>query len=123
MLTSTTLVLLMTAPVWRLFFGGLVRKKNILSVMMQCMTLMGVMSIVWAVYGYSLCFSGDLGGLGFLGDWQNFGMNGVAPYWDGTQQVIPHQTGTGIPKLLHFAFQMMFFIITPALICGAFAER
>lgn len=123
MLTATALVLLMTAPGLALFYGGLVRKKNILSVMMQCMTLMGVMSVIWAVYGYSLSFSGDLGGVGLLGDWQNFGMRGVAPYWDGTQQVIPHQTGTGIPKLLHFAFQMMFFIITPALICGSFAER
>ncbi|HET6422575.1 MAG TPA: ammonium transporter [Planctomycetaceae bacterium] len=123
MLTATTLVLLMTAPGLALFYGGLVRKKNILSVMMQCMTLMSVMSVIWAAYGYSLCFSGDVAGLGLIGDFQHVGLMGVAPYWDGSQQVIPPQVGTGIPKLLHFAFQMMFFIITPALICGAFAER
>jgi Amt family ammonium transporter len=123
MLTATALVLLMTAPGLALFYGGLVRKKNILSVMMQCMTLMGMMSVIWAAYGYSLCFSGDLGGYGLIGDFQNVGLMGIAPDWDGAQQVIPPQVGTGIPKLLHFAFQMMFFIITPALICGAFAER
>ncbi|MDP1797328.1 MAG: ammonium transporter [Planctomycetaceae bacterium] len=123
MLTSTTLVLMMTAPGLALFYGGLVRKKNILSVMMQCISLMGVMSVIWAIYGYSLCFSGDLGGVGLIGDLSHFGMAGVAATWDGTQQIIPPQVGTGIPKLLHFAFQMMFFIITPALICGAFAER
>ncbi len=123
MLTASALVLLMTAPGLALFYGGLVRKKNILSVMMQCISLMGVMSLIWAAYGYSLCFSGDVGGVGLIGDLQNVGMVGVVPYWDGSQQVIPPQVGTRIPKLLHFAFQMMFFIITPALICGAFAER
>ncbi len=123
MLTSTTLVLMMTAPGLALFYGGLVRKKNILSVMMQCISLMGLMSLIWAFYGYSLCFSGDLGGLGIIGDFSHVGMLGVTSTWDGTQQIIPAQAGTGIPKLLHFAFQMMFFIITPALICGAFAER
>lgn len=123
MLISTTLVLMMTAPGLALFYGGLVRKKNILSVMMQCISLMGVMSVIWALYGYSLCFSGDVGGLGLIGDFGYCAMQGVTSTWDGTQQLIPPQVGTGIPKLLHFAFQMMFFIITPALICGAFAER
>lgn len=123
MLTSTTLVLMMTAPGLALFYGGLVRKKNILSVMMQCISLMGIMSVIWALYGYSLCFSGDLGGVGLIGDFSHWGMQGVSSTWDGTQQIIPAQVGTGIPKLLHFAFQMMFFVITPALICGAFAER
>lgn len=123
MLVATAFVLMMTAPGLALFYGGLVRKKNVLGMMMQCLFLMGMMSVVWAAYGYSLCFGGDLGGAGFIGDFRHLGMQGVASMWDGTAQMIPAQPGTGIPKLLHFAFQMMFFIITPALICGAFAER
>jgi ammonium transporter, Amt family len=120
MLVSSALVLMMTAPGLALFYGGLVRKKNILSVMMQCVFLMGLMSLVWAALGYSLCFSNDIGG-GFVGDLGYAGMQGVLAEWKNGEQVVP-AAGT-IPRLLHFVFQMMFFIITPALICGAFAER
>ena len=121
MLTSSALVLMMTAPGLALFYGGLVRKKNILGVMMQCVFLMGVMSVVWALWGYSLVFSGDLGGAGLIGDLGFAGLNGVIPTWVNGQQVVPQwQT---VPRSVHMIFQMMFFIITPALICGAFAER
>ena len=122
MLTSSALVLMMTAPGLALFYGGLVRKKNILSVMMQCITLMGVMSVVWALYGYSLCFGDSVGGMGLIGDLKYAFLNGVSPYWDGQQSVHP-ALNASIPRSVHMIFQMMFFIITPALICGAFAER
>ncbi|HUQ71656.1 MAG TPA: ammonium transporter [Planctomycetaceae bacterium] len=120
MLVSSAMVLMMTAPGLALFYGGLVRKKNVLSVMMQCVYLMGLMSLVWAAYGYSLVFSGDVGG-GMIGDFGFAGMQGVSATWDGTTQTVP-QLAT-VPRLVHFIFQMMFFIITPGLICGAFAER
>jgi Amt family ammonium transporter len=122
MLVSSAFVLMMTAPGLALFYGGLVRKKNILGVMMQCVFLMGIMSLVWALWGYSLVFSGDLAGAGLIGDFGYVGLNGVLPTIDSSgQQTIP-QEGT-IPKSLHMVFQMMFFIITPGLICGAYAER
>jgi len=121
MLTSSALVLMMTAPGLAMFYGGLVRKKNILGVMMQCIFLMGIMSLVWALWGYSLVFSGDLGGAGFIGDFGFAGLQGVMPTWENGQQVIP-QVAT-VPRSVHMIFQMMFFIITPALICGAYAER
>jgi Amt family ammonium transporter len=116
---------MMTAPGLALFYGGLVRKKNILSVMMQCITLMGVMSIIWALYGYSLCFGHSVGDLGLIGDGEFLLLKGVSPYWDAVQGKAVHPgIGTmGIPRSVHMIFQMMFFIITPALICGAFAER
>jgi Amt family ammonium transporter len=89
--------------------------------MMQCMFLMGAMSVVWVVCGYSLCFSGDLGGAGFVGDFGYVLLNNVSATFEGGTQQIPLE-GT-IPRLLHCVYQMMFFIITPALICGAYAER
>ena len=125
MLTSSALVLMMTAPGLAMFYGGLVRKKNILGVMMQCITLMGLMSVIWAGYGYSLCFGDSVGGLGLIGDFKYAMLNGVAPYWDAAAEkgIHPPYGTTGIPRSVHMVFQMMFFIITPALICGAFAER
>lgn len=120
-LIASALVLMMTAPGLALFYGGLVRKKNILGVMMQCVFLMGIMSLVWAGWGYSLVFSGDVGGLGLIGDFGFAGLQGVIPIWENGNAVTP-QLGT-IPRSIHMIFQMMFFIITPALICGAFAER
>ena len=119
MLVSCALVLMMTAPGLALFYGGLVRKKNILGVMMQCMFLMGIMSLVWAGWGYSLAFSGDIKGI--VGNLDFAMLKDVMPSWKDGAQVIPAE-GT-IPRSLHMVFQMMFFIITPALICGAFAER
>ncbi|MEO1998778.1 MAG: ammonium transporter [Planctomycetaceae bacterium] len=120
MLTSSALVLMMTAPGLALFYGGLVRKKNILSVLMQCLFLMGLMSVVWSFWGYSLAFGSDILG-GFIGGGDYLLLKNVLPSWNGTQSVVP--MAGSIPRSLHMVFQMMFFIITPALICGAFAER
>lgn len=128
MLMSSALVLMMTAPGLALFYGGLVRKKNILSVMMQCMFLAGMLSIVWALWGYSLAFDDDLEGLhGFIGGFGKVAMNGVMSHWDSGKQAVVTPLATPmaptIPALVFLAYQGMFFIITPALICGAFAER
>jgi len=129
MLTSCALVLFMTAPGLAMFYGGLVRKKNVLGVMMQCIFLMGLMAILWALYGYSLSFGGDpskaqeTGYNRFVGNGQFLLMNNVQRAWDATagQPVTPMEGA--LPRLTHMLFQGMFFIITPALICGAFAER
>ena len=119
-LVCSALVLMMTAPGLALFYGGLVRKKNVLSVLMQCAALTGLMSVVWVVCGYSFAFgSGVLGG--FIGGVDYVLLDGVLPEWIDGQQVVPME-GT-LPRSVHMVFQMMFFIITPALICGAFAER
>jgi Amt family ammonium transporter len=111
-LMSSALVLLMT-PALAFFYGGMVRRKNILSVLMQCFIIVCVLSIQWVLIGYSLSFGPSKG---FWGGLQWMGLNGVGlePYADyaGT---IPHQA--------FMVFQMMFAIITPALIIGAFAER
>ncbi|MFA5286715.1 MAG: ammonium transporter [Candidatus Omnitrophota bacterium] len=111
-LISSALVLLMT-PALAFFYGGMVRRKNVLSVLMQCFIIMCVLSIHWVLIGYSISFAP---GKGFWGGLQWFGLNGVGlePYADyaGT---IPHQA--------FMIFQAMFAIITPALIIGAFAER
>ena len=122
MLTSCALVLFMTAPGLALFYGGLVRKKNILGVMMQCIFLMGLMSVIWATYGYSLAFGS--GGT-WIGNFDHVLLGGVQPYWDADagQSVIPVNPDRTIPDLTFMLFQGMFIIITPALICGAFAER
>ncbi len=120
MLVCSALVLMMTAPGLALFYGGLVRKKNILGVMMQCIFLMGLMSIVWALWGYSLVFGADIFG-GFMGGTDFVLLRNVVPVWNGSQTDVP-MVGT-IPKSIHMIFQGMFFIITPALICGAYAER
>jgi len=122
MLTSSALVLMMTAPGLALFYGGLVRKKNVLSVMMQCIFLMGSLSVIWALFGYSLAFGDDLLG-GFVGDGKFLMMNGVMPTWDADKAEAVYPVYGTIPRLVHMVYQGMFFIITPALICGAFAER
>jgi Amt family ammonium transporter len=121
MLVSSALVLMMTGPGLALFYSGLVRKKNVLSVMMQCVFLMGLMSVIWAVYGYSLAFGGDAP---WIGDFRHLFLKGVQPTIgpDG-QPFTPIHPECNIPMLTHMLFQGMFFIITPALICGAFAER
>jgi Amt family ammonium transporter len=120
MLTSSALVLMMTAPGLALFYCGLVRKKNVLGVMMQCFFLMGLLSLVWALWGYSLAFAPDALG-GFVGGTDYMFLKGVIPTWDGAQATIP--MAASIPRSVHMIYQMMFFIITPALICGAYAER
>jgi len=109
-LTSTALVLFMTLPGLALFYGGLVSKKNVLSVLMQCFAIAGVISIVWMVIGYSLAFGT---GNDFIGDTSKMFMNGI-----------DRETLSGdIPESLFAIFQMTFAIITPALIIGGFAER
>jgi Amt family ammonium transporter len=127
MLTSSALVLFMTAPGLAMFYGGLVRKKNILSVMMQCLFLMGLMTVIWALYGYSLAFGGSDP---YIGNGEYLFMNNVQRTWDATggadgkgAPVELYFNKTPLPMFGHMVFQGMFFIITPALICGAFAER
>lgn len=120
MLISSALVLMMTAPGLALFYCGLVRKKNVLSVMMQCIFLMCLMTVVWALYGYSAVFGGSDY---WIGDATYLFMNNVQPTWQDGQSVAPLFPNTSIPVLTHMLYQGMFFIITPALICGAFAER
>lgn len=118
MLVSIAFVLMMTCPGLALFYGGLVRKKNILSVMMQCMFLMGLMSVVWAAVGYSLAFGAPLiENFDIIGNFDHVLLKGVSPSADAgsAEDLTMDQIGV--------AFQGMFFIITPALICGAFAER
>jgi ammonium transporter, Amt family len=113
MLMSTALVLLMTGPGLALFYGGLVRRKNVLGTMMQSFVLMAVVTVVWVLVGYSLAFgeaSPFVGGLQYLG-LENVGSAPNSDY----AATIPHQT--------FMLFQLMFAIITPALITGAFAER
>jgi ammonium transporter, Amt family len=114
LLTSSALVLMMTAPGLALFYGGMVRQKNALATLMQSFIIMAVISIQWVLWGYSLAFGPDKGGLVGGLDW--IGLSGVGgePY-DAYSKTIPHQ--------VFMLFQMMFAIITPALITGAFAER
>ena len=109
-LTATALVLLMTLPGLALFYGGLVHRKNILSVLMQCFAIAGISSILWLVVGYSLAF-GE--GNGFIGDFSKVMMVGI------TKETLAGD----IPESLFMLFQMTFAIITPALIIGGFAER
>jgi Amt family ammonium transporter len=113
MLVSTALVLMMTGPGLALFYGGIVRKKNVLGTMMQSVVLMAVVTVLWVIFGYSLAF-GEASP--FVGGLQYIGLSGVgaAPNTD-YAATIPHQT--------FMLFQLMFAIITPALITGAFAER
>ncbi len=108
--TATALVLLMTLPGLALFYGGLVRARNVLSIFMQCFALAAAMSLLWLLGGYSIAFGTANGFWGGLG---RFGLIGVTP-----------ETLRGtLPEVLFFSFQMTFAIITPALILGAFVER
>jgi ammonium transporter, Amt family len=113
MLVSTALVLMMTGPGLALFYGGLVRKKNVLGTMMQSFVMMALVTVLWVLFGYSFAF-GE--GSPFFGSMQYLGLNGVgsAPNAD---------YAATIPQGTFMMFQMMFAIITPALITGAFAER
>ncbi len=111
MLTASALVLLMT-PGLAFFYGGLVRVKNVISTIMYSFIAMAVVSVVWVLWGYSLAF-GE--GTDFIGDFSLAGLSGID-----INDIYP---GTGIPTLLFVIFQMMFSIITPALITGAFVER
>jgi Amt family ammonium transporter len=112
-LVSAALVLLMT-PGLAFFYGGLVRHKHVLTIMMQSFISMGVVSILWLLVGFSLAYSGDTYGL--IGDLRNVGLQGVGLVPNGTY-------APTVPYLAFFLFQVMFAIITPALISGAFADR
>lgn len=119
MIMATILVLLMSIPGIALFYGGLVRQKNVLSVIMQTMLIVGVVSLLWVAIGYTWAF-----GTGFKesGSWAWFFMGGLdKAFLKGV--TVNSVTSTGIPELTFAMFQCMFALITPALILGAFAER
>ncbi|MBX3179465.1 MAG: ammonium transporter [Candidatus Hydrogenedentes bacterium] len=120
MLVATVLVLFMTIPGLSLFYGGLVRSKNVLSVLMQCFTITALASVLWVAVGYSLAFSvpesqveGTFNFHSLVGDLSNVFLKNVT---------VDSLAGS-YPETIFIMFQMTFFIITPALICGAFAER
>ncbi|SDE12316.1 ammonium transporter, Amt family [Belnapia rosea] len=122
MLTSTALVLMMTVPGLALFYAGMVRKKNVLSTMMQSFSIAALVTVVWMVAGYSIAF-GEGGP--WVGDLSKLFLSGLAENWDK-----PFTLGSGdgavaftIPETVFLMFQMTFAIITPALITGAFADR
>jgi Amt family ammonium transporter len=113
MIVATALVLFMTLPGLALFYGGLVRSKNVLSIFVQCFALAGVMSLLWVLYGYSLAFGNGGQWQWVIGNLDKALLKGVT---------VASVSGT-IPESLFLAFQMTFAIITPALVVGAFAER
>lgn len=117
MIVAIILVLLMTIPGIALFYGGLVRRKNMLSVIMQSLTIVIVVSLIWVIFGYSLVF-----GSGFQGNLFKYGIGGFDKVMLKGITLDTLTTG-GIPELIFVMFQCMFAIITPALILGAFAER
>ena len=127
MLTSTALVLMMTIPGLALFYAGMVRKKNVLATMMQSFTITCIVTLVWVVAGYSIAFTN---GNAFMGDFSRVMLKGIAAGISKGGDV-PFLLGAGSPaeaqqtisESLYMMYQMTFAIITPALICGAFADR
>ncbi len=113
-LMASALVLLMTIPGLAFFYGGLVRRKNVLSILMQCFIIVCVISLQWGLFGYSLAFGPDFHGIIGNLDWAGLNGVGAAPNPD-YAKTIPHS--------VFMIFQAMFAIITPALIIGAYAER
>ncbi len=116
MMTSTMLVILMTIPGLALFYGGMVRSKNVLSLLMQVFMIFCLVAILWAVYGYSVAFTQ---GNAFFGGFDRAFMQGLTP----ASLAATFSKGVYIPEYVYFVFQMTFACITPALIVGAFAER
>ncbi|MDP4292113.1 MAG: ammonium transporter [Bacteroidota bacterium] len=122
MIVATALVMFMTIPGLAFFYGGLVRRKNVLNILMQCFLMMALISLEWVMVGYSMTFGTASGFLSpFIGDlkWSflhGIGMNDLSPYFVA-------QSNNRIPHLLFVMYQCMFAVITPALIIGAFAER
>ncbi len=116
-LTASALVLMMTLPGLALFYGGLVRSKNILNVLMQCFLSAGIVGVLWVLVGYSLAFGT---GNSFIGDFSRLGLNGVTLESVTANFASPPRN---IPEYVFIMFQAMFAIITPALILGAIAER
>ncbi len=121
MLVSTALVLMMSIPGLALFYGGLVRSKNMLSVLSQVFMIVALVSVIWVVYGYSLAFTSGPDGFlgGFVGGFDRVFLKGLTP--DSTAATFSN--GVVIPEYAYMAFQMTFACITPALIVGSFAER
>ena len=121
MLTATSFVVLMTIPGLALFYGGLVRSKNVLSVLMQVVIIFSVISILWVIYGYSLAFTGNTSAAlnPFIGGFSKLFLSGVTP----ASEIGTFSKETNLPELAFVIFQMTFACITPALIVGAFAER
>ena len=123
MLTSTALVLMMTIPGLALFYAGMVRKKNILATIMQSFMICCLVTITWMVAGYSLAFTN---GTPYLGDLSQFMLKGFGANWNTAFDLgagSSAHTQETIPESVYMMFQMTFAIITPALICGAFADR
>ena len=120
LLTSSALVLFMT-PGLAFFYGGMVRGRNVLSMLMQNFAAVGVVTVTWILIGYSLAFGADVGGLGLIGDLGFFALGelGLGTEFDLSSEVHGHT----FPDTVHLSFQMMLAIITPALISGAVAER
>jgi len=119
MLTSTALVLLMTIPGLALFYGGMVRKKNVLATLMQSFAICALVTVLWVVAGYSLAF---MPGSEYLGNMSRFLLHGML-YQNEAKKVMVSHIATNIPESVYMMFQMTFAIITPALIAGAFADR
>ncbi|TCR60335.1 ammonium transporter [Bosea sp. BK604] len=119
MMSSTVLVLLMTVPGLALFYGGLVRSKNMLSVLTQVFAIVSIVCLLWVIYGYSLAFTNGGGLNDFVGGFSKAFLRGV----DATTVAATFSNGVVIPEYVYLAFQMTFACITPALIVGAFAER
>jgi len=120
-LLSTALVMFMTVPALGMFYGGLVKKKNVLNIMMQSFTSLGVVSIIWVAFGYSLAFSPSELIPGFLGDFKWAMLSGIGPS-DPSPYFISDSAGR-VPHVAFIMFQCMFAVITPAVISGALAER
>ncbi|HSO86926.1 MAG TPA: ammonium transporter [Draconibacterium sp.] len=130
MIVATALVLLMTIPGLAFFYGGLVRQKNVLNIMMQCVILTAAITVQWIVFGYSISFGSSSGALApFIGglDWaflKGIGIADLSPYFISHSQPTADGGTIGtIPHIVFILFQGMFAVITPALIIGAFAER
>jgi len=119
MLTSMALVLMMTIPGLALFYGGMVRKKNVLSTLMQSFAITALITLLWWAYGYSLAFTP---GNGFIGGTTRLFLHGAISLADPKTTTVSHLAPT-IPEVVYSMFQLTFAIITPALICGSFAER
>jgi Amt family ammonium transporter len=119
MLTSTALVLLMTIPGLALFYGGMVRKKNVLATLMQSFAITCLVTVLWVIAGYSLAF---MPGGSFIGSLDRLFLNGMLFQHDAGKVTVSH-LGLTVPESVYMTFQMTFAIITPALIAGAFADR
>jgi Amt family ammonium transporter len=119
MLVASALVLMMSIPGLALFYGGLVRTKNMLSVLTQVFAIVSIVAILWVLYGYSLTFTNGGGLNDYIGGFSKAFLKGVDP----TAVAATFSNGVVIPELLYMVFQMTFACITPALIVGAFAER